>query len=320
VACCRACSDYCTTPAADVPPPSGGFALVAPLGTRDRAPAWGGRAAKKPWDYRVTAAIPHLDTVEPLRVAVELLRRQTERPYLLVIDTGSSPEVLAELEGMRADDLEVHHIRGHGWRHASEPVTAALDLAQTLCRTDYLFHTHADVFLRRRDFIEDWLGRCDERTPVVAYRLSERSWATDDWQWMTGHSLLLTWMPVIHKIGATWSYQRIHHQFGHPWFLTAGWPDTEVGWNSCLRRAGISPLFLGQDVNFQALVDENHVHVRSYPGSKLYGPEHHGRARKWMAEALAEARENIEKWDRKTEIERVLAKMRATGTTTGEAV
>src|SRR5439155_11220887 len=98
-------------------------------------------------DYRITAVIPHLETPEPLRACVELLRLQTERPYILVIDTGSSESVKAGLEAMRAEDLEVHTVSAHGYLHSSEAVGVAQDLAFALCRSEYLFCTHSDCFL-----------------------------------------------------------------------------------------------------------------------------------------------------------------------------
>ena len=79
--------------------------LVAPFGTRDCRQPWQGRCFKKPWDYRITAAIPHLDTIEPLRTVIDLLRRQTIRPYILVIDTGSDDTTCHQLEHLRAEDV-----------------------------------------------------------------------------------------------------------------------------------------------------------------------------------------------------------------------
>ena len=269
------------------------FHLVAPVGTVDVPPHFPGRCERKPWDYKLTAAIPHLNTIEPLRMCVEVLRHQTHRPYLMIVDTGSPPAAMAELEKMRAEDCEIHCIAGHAYRHASEPVTAALDLAQSLCRTELLFHTHADCFLRRDDFLEDISAQCTAATPVVGYRLSSREWATDEWEWMIGHTATICHMPTIHRIGATWSYQRIHHDFGYPWHAGIGWPDTETGFNRALRDAGIKPVFIGDDRNYERQTDENIDHVRSYPGSKLYDGGYHAKAVDWMAAAMSEASERI---------------------------
>ena len=275
------------------PKPAADFSLIAPLGSNGSA----GSVAKKPREYRITAAMPHINTIEPLKVAVEVLRAQSERPYIVVIDTGSPPDVCAELEAMRADDLEIHFIRAHGYRHSSEPVTVALDLAQSLCQTDYLLHTHTDVFLRRQDAIETLLRITNETTPVVGYRMSSREWATPDWEWMVGHTMLMLHMPTIHRHGLTWSMGRMHSQFGVPYENPhGGWPDTETGFNNALRVAGIKPVFLGFDRNYERLTDDWMDHARSYPGTKLCNNPLFEKASQWMEDATTEARTRIKRW------------------------
>lgn len=262
--------------------------LVAPLA------GWAGKIARKPWDCRITAAIPHLETVEPLSVCIDVLRQQTARPYIVVIDTGSSEHTRAELEALRAEDVEIHYLRAHAYRHASEPVAVALDVAQALCRSEFILHTHADCFLRRADFLESMISRCTPENPVLGYRMSPRDWATDEWKWMVGHTATVLHMPTINRIGATWSMQRMHTQFGYPWKSgCGGWPDTETGFNCILREAGIAPEFIGDDRNGERQVDENIDHVRSYAGSKIYSEKYHAKAAPWMVAALAEARARI---------------------------
>ena len=143
------------------------FHFVAPVGTADVMPQYHGWITRKPWEYKVTAAIPHLDTLEALNMCVRVLRHQRERPYIMVVDTGSPPYVTREMEKLRAEDCEIHYINAHAYRTSSEPVTVALDLAQSLCRTELLFHTHADCFLRRGDFLEELGARCNAQTPVI---------------------------------------------------------------------------------------------------------------------------------------------------------
>lgn len=272
------------------------FSLIAPLGTAD-VDKVNGRIEKKPWDYKVTAAIPHLDTLEALQACIAVLRAQTERPYIMVVDTGSHPAVRDQLERMRADDLEVHYIACHAWRHSSEPVTAALDLAQTLCRSKLLFHTHADCFLRRPDFIESLARTCNANTPAIGYRMSPREWATKEWEWMVGHTVLMLYMPSIHRAGATWSFQRIHYAYGYPWRVASGWPDTETAFNHSLRDAGIVPVFIGYDQNNVRQVDDNIDHVRSYPGNKVHGVgEYKAKTVVWIEEAMREAYARVTAW------------------------
>jgi hypothetical protein len=282
-------------PQAGPPAAAGSHSLVAPVGTGDCAPPWAGRAAKKPWDYPITAIIPHLSTPEPLRACVELLRLQTERPYLMVIDTGSPDSVRAALEAMRADDLEVHFLRGHAYPHSSEPVAVAQDLAFALCRSEYLFCTHADCFLRRRDYLEWLLARCDSRRPAVGYQMSPRDWLTDQWEGMVSHTATLLHMPTMRRLGVTWSMERARAMIPAR-ELGAGWPDTETGMNLILRAAGITPHLIGHETNFERHVDINVDHVRSFPGSQLYAPEYHRQAAEWMDAALGEAWERVVAW------------------------
>lgn len=270
------------------------FRLIAPTGTQDIDKKWEGRVEKKPWDYKVTAAIPHLNTIEPLRMCIEVLRHQTERPYIMVIDTGSPPEVREQLEEMRAPDLEIHYVYGHGWRHSSEPVCVALDLAQALCRTDYLFHTHSDCFLRRSDLLFSLTRITNHENPVVGYRMSPRDWVTKDWEWMIGHTATMLYMPMIHQLGVTWSMSRMRDSFGVPITVGNGWPDTETGFNHALKSFGITPVFIGHDINYERQTDGNIDHVRSYPGAQLYSEPHWNRTQEWMASAMTDAEKRIQ--------------------------
>jgi hypothetical protein len=267
------------------------FALIAPKNS-----GWQGTIEKKPWHYRVTAAIPHLDTIEPLRVCIECLRSQTERPYIMVIDTGSSRQVRDELEAMRAEDVEISFIARHAYRHASEPVTSALDVAQAICTTEFIFHTHSDCFLRRHNFLEYLTNTCSARNPVVGYRMSPRDWATDRWEWMVSHTTTMLHMPTMNRIGAQWSMRRMHEEYGYPYELESkcgGWPDTETGFNHILRDNGIAPLFIGFDRNHQREVDHNRDHVRSYAGSSIYSENYHQKCAPWMVAAMKEAKARL---------------------------
>src|SRR5262245_59617380 len=74
---------------------------------------------RRPWEYPLAAAIPHYETPETLPVLLELLRLQTVRPYILLIDTGSWWKTVRELERLRAPDCEVHYLRARAYRHTS---------------------------------------------------------------------------------------------------------------------------------------------------------------------------------------------------------
>jgi hypothetical protein len=275
------------------------FRMVAPLGAQGSPGAWEGRGARRPWHYRVTAVVPHLDTLDLLGTCLDLVRAQTEQPYTVVVDTGSPPDVCRELEGWRADDLEVHFVRGNGYTHSSEPVAVALDLGFARCNTEYLFLTHADVFLRRQDSIAWLIDQCSSASPVVGYEMSERSWATDAWRGMVSHTFTALHAETVIRRGLTWHMQRGRWMLGLGRDYNAnGWPDTETAFNMALREAGIEPRVLGPEPNFARQRNEWFDHVRSLPGLKAYcaGSLAHRRAEADGALALTEARSRFRAW------------------------
>jgi hypothetical protein len=271
---------------------------VAPWGTREAPLRWEGRSSRKPWQYRVTASIPHLDTVAPLEVVIETLRAQSERPYILILDTGSPPDVCARLERLRADDLEVHYIRSHGYIHSSAPVAVAMDLAFALCRSEFHYTTHADVFVKRRDWIAWLLSQCGPHCPAVGYEMSERSWATDQWRGMVSHTASLFHVPTIRRLGAVWSIEHAYELAGWTGRAANGWPDTETGFNLILRDKGVAPKLFAREENYQRYEDDNLVHVRSYSGRKIYGihAETFAELEKQLQGDMAAARERIHHW------------------------
>jgi hypothetical protein len=277
------------------------YRLVAPVGTGH----YHGRAARKPWEYRVTAALPHLGTPDELALAVDLLRLQAERPYLLVIDTGSPPAVRARLERMRAEDLEVHFVLGHGYVHSSAPVAAAMDLAFALCRTEHLFATHTDVFPLRRDMLSYLLGLCTPAVPVVGWEMSPRT--SGAWKGAVSHTATAFHMPAMRRLGVTWSFERWYEANGVPPGPTQGWPDTESTLRRCLDVAGVKPLLLGPEANFARQTGVASYlgdprgwfdHARSLPGLRAYaaGGELHRRAERYAAQAVADARARLSRW------------------------
>jgi hypothetical protein len=253
-------------------------------------------AVRAPWDYQVTAAVPHLDTPETLPLLLELLALQTVRPYVLVLDTGSRPATLAYLESLRCPCVEIHYLRAHGYRHSSAPVTAALDVAHALCRTEYLFHTHSDVFPRRRDLLEWLLGLCRPDQPVVGYEMSPRP-GTSGWRNVVSHTCTMLHMPTIRRTGAAWSMER-YWESGEAAPQQDGYPDTEQPFDRCLRRAGIYPYLIGHDTNYARHTDANIDHVRSLTGLRLHhrDTEQHRTAEANLLAACREARARIAAW------------------------
>lgn len=254
-----------------------------------------GTISQKPWHYAATATVAHLETPEALAVVLDLLRAQTARPYLLVVDTGSRLETCRQLEKLRADDCEIHYIRGHAWQHGSQVIAAANDLAMSLCRSEFLFLTQTDVFPRRRDFLADLIGSCREH-PVVGYEMSPRDWATDEWQGMVGHTATMLHMPTMRRLGATWDMQRGVDALGVDLANAVnGWPDTETAFNLHLRAADVTPRLVGHDENGTDYIDANLRHCRSYTVAQVHREGH--TQREWIADAIREARENLQAWE-----------------------
>ncbi|HXS24472.1 MAG TPA: hypothetical protein VN719_09595 [Gemmatimonadales bacterium] len=284
--------------------------FVAPI--RGNAPEkpWQGILGRKPWQYRVTAVIVHMDTPELLEAVLATLRAQTLRPYLLVVDTGSLAVNRRKLEQLeqKHEDLEIHYLRSKGYQHSSEPITAANDLAFSLAQTEFVYSTHVDVFLRRRDFLEWLVSLCGPETPAVGYRMSSRQWKTDLWWHCLGHSATCYHLPTWRKIGASWSLARARERLG----LTLqesdwGWPDTETAPGLCFRDAGFpirtlgepaggpSVLAIGDEIN-DVQEDDNLVHVRSTTSHKLYQPATSMARAERLRREVAAAWKRAEKW------------------------
>jgi len=279
------------------------FNNLAPIRNVDANLApWRGSCNRKPWEYKVTAVIPVIDTVEMLSLCVEILRLQTERPYIIVMDTGSTKENLDRILDMHDEDLEVHCIRLNGVVHPSDPVCMAMDSAQSLCRTEYMFATHSDCFLVRRDFIEYMVSLCgpeeEDKFPVVGYEMSPRH--HDDWKGMVSHTATMYHMRTMDNIGFGWSMRRLASMYGleshEPNPARPNWPDTEILGNLILRQNEVAVKLIGSEENFQRNRDENIDHCRSASLGILYSPHYEKVSSEWIGEAMKEARERIQSW------------------------
>lgn len=275
------------------------FAPLRNLNVNDRP--WEGKCSKKPWDYDITALIPVIDTFESLELCIEILRLQTVQPYILVIDTGSEEENLKKILSLRNEDLEVHCLRVNGTLHPSDLVSMAMDLAQSLCRTEYMFATHSDVFLRKRNFLEILLSMCGDekgKYPVVGYEMSPRQ--HDDWQGMISHTASMYHLRTLDQIGFGWSMRRLASLYGlknqAPNPDRPNWPDTEILGNIILRQNEIKTKIIGKEQNFQRNKDEYIDHCRSISLGMLYSPGYYEIAKVWYEEAKSEAKERIKNW------------------------
>lgn len=279
-------------------------ARIAPIRGAFHGHPWEGALPVKPWDYRVCAAIPVIDPGEELTAVVELLRLQTVRPYIVIVDTGSTADNLDRLLALRDDDVEVHQIAAYGWRHPSEPVAVAMDLATAICRSPFLFCTHSDVFLRRREVLADLVELAD-RHGVAGYQISPRPHA--DWEWMVGHTCTMFAIDRLDEIRASWNIRRMVRNHGHRIGLTAGddygpsearpnWPDTELGINYDLAICDRLPHLIGSEENYIRNRNRDFDHCRSLPSSRLYDARYQRRAESWLADALSSAWGRIHAW------------------------
>ena len=270
--------------------------------------AWHGTIAKKPWEYKVTAVIPHLDTSELLDTNIALLRLQTERPFIVIVDTGSSARhmgVLDELERCN-EDIEVHRLRFKSVVHPSDPVAVAMDLAFSACRTEWIYATHADCFLKNQHFIENTLEKMRVRDfSVAGYRITERK-GVDTSKWV-GHTATFFNTKFCDEHNLAWSQRKLCNLTGEDHAgdqKTSSYPDTEFLINvqldviaKDLKRP--NRWIIGTEENYITTDDEDICHVRSYASSKLYSPEHFKKASKSMERAMTEAYKRIKKWSDK---------------------
>ena len=271
---------------------------------------WEGDCVRKPWDYRVTVVIPCLDASEAVATIIALYRLQSERPFIVLIDTGSTSTELQALQSLAGDDCEVHSLRLNGVKHPSDFPAIAMDLAMSLCRTEYLLATHADCFPMSRNLVSDVLNLCNKDCPVVGYELTERPHR--DWKGMVGHTLTMLHIPTMDRIDAGWSLRRLITQFDHPDGKSAehqinpatspNWPDTELLLNYQCRKAGIVPKIIGIERNSRRTVDDKIDHCRSWASAQLYGAQSHyaNKSRGWLLDGITTARSRIEEWSHAT--------------------
>lgn len=229
----------------------------------------------KPWqNYSVTVCIPHLETPELLLTSVRLWELQHRRPFILVVDTGStsaeSSDAFSDLRGRPGIEVAELGILS-AVEHLSDRVAIAMDYAFSRCPTELLLATHVDVFPKHRDLVNKYLPLCSASNPVVGWEMSPRGPGRDGLvrgtlsNGVPGHAFTLFHVPTMDRIGAGWSMRRAHHAFGLPRSYTHvdGWPDTEVCLGRTLAVAGVRPLFLGRELNAAAQETEDWIHVRS---------------------------------------------------------
>lgn len=260
-----------------------------------------GRVEKKPWDYACEAWIPIMDTLDTLPYVIELLRLQDSRPFIVLVDTGSKKESFDKLEELYgdADDIELHRFRFKGVKHSSDYPAFAMDLAMSVCRTEHLFCTHSDVFLKKKDLLTRLIDLCDKFRPAVGYQMSPRD--HEDWRKMVSHTCTMLHIPTMDKISASWSLRKLCNRKGlefipnHP-EMGNNWPDTEILLNYMLWENGLEAKLIGEEKNHVRTNDDNIDHCRSLTAARLYFAEGAKTRQSWVDDAIEQAKERIKLW------------------------
>lgn len=261
--------------------------------------AWGGAREVKPWDFDCEVTIPVLDAWDTLPMVIELLRAQSIRPFISIVDCGSIPEQAEWLEALRADDLEIHTLRFNGVRHSSDFPAASLDLAMSICRSEVLVTLHVDVFLRQQTSLQQLVELCGIENPAVGFGMTPRD--TPGWENALTHSFSAFHMPTMDAIGAGWSLRRAARLAGiedaHRHHGPLGqFMDTETCMALVMQECGMKPLIIATEANFEMTIHPLMRHTRTLVGSRLYCPAHRVKAEGWLAEALAEGAVNLAEW------------------------
>jgi len=258
---------------------------------------WQGKLKKKPWHYTITAAIPCLDQARETGLVIELLRLQTCRPYMILVDTGSSPRELAKLEKLRADDCELHLLRRNAQQHPCDSIASAMDLAFSIADTPYVFTTHQDCFPRSRHLLQHLMDNI-HGLAAIGYRISPRLY--QGWETQLGHTATLWSIAEYDRLGATWSLRRAAAILGQgrPANDThALWQvDTEAAINAVFAQRAAHTAFIGFEENWVRTRDDFIDHPRSLACTRLYFPAQYDKQRALADDAIREATERIRQW------------------------
>ena len=256
---------------------------------------WEGTLDVKPWSYEVTAIIPVLDTLEPLKACLALLQAQTVKPYILVIDTGSV-KFRDQITDLATENVEIHSLRSYGWNHPSEPVAVAQDLGFSLARTQYALSLHADCFLRKQTAVAELLTLAKIHK-IVGFQISPRSY--QGWESELGHTLLMTDLPTLRANNITWNMrkfcERYNKTLSNNCFCT-NCPDTESEFNASVADAKIKPLILGTEQNRTRNINDWFDHPRSHTSATLYDNKYLPTVSSDMEKAIKDAYERLEAW------------------------
>ncbi|HEV3022513.1 MAG TPA: glycosyltransferase family A protein [Pirellulales bacterium] len=244
-----------------------------------RRASWEGPLAKRPGEFRVTALVPHCDTPDLLKLCLGFLKRQTEVPYVMVVDTGTSDAKLPELLALRDDGVEIHQVNCHGTDHPVSAVAYAMDLGLAACRSEFLWCLHSDCFVTNRKMLDELLARAGApaagRHPVIGYRTmpkpdlpAGRHGERNECRNMVSHTCTLLHVPTLDDLDVTWSMRRLRRQAEKAG--RAVHIDTEMALNYRLLDRGVVPLILGDETFDEIETDANRVHLRAATARRIY--------------------------------------------------
>ena len=239
---------------------------------------WMGSAKKRPWHYRATVVIPHFGTdFHLLMNVIESWRLQTERPYILIYDTGTPPEYHASLRALASYEVEVHFCRWHGVRNIYDPVALVYNHGITDCRTKHIIFTHNDLVPISQTVVSDLISLSCEDTPVIGY---ESHYSPT----LVGTQLTTAYMPVLDRIRARWE-------------MIPPYTWVEEGFNRCLKQAGITPMFIGREKNSRSKTP-HFDHVGCLVTTKLYFKEglELARVKSDLDQVLEETEKRLQGW------------------------
>ena len=271
---------------------------------------WEAPFAKQPRDYAVTALIAHLGTPRLLKLCVGFLLRQSVRPYVVIVDSGSPEAMLPDVFALRSEAVEVHTIACHGTDHAVAAACYAMDLGQTVCRTEYLWCVHSDCFVTRRTMLAELLAMADGgKNPCIGYvrrlkvtgdrLIGDRLQGTGDIRQKPTASFPAvtcnlspvtslppaTSLPLSPVTFVSHTCTLLHvptlDDLDVTWSMRrllrqkkgAAQPpelDTEMAVNYRLAERGVKPIILGPETLDRLEIDSNRVHLRAATARGLY--------------------------------------------------
>ena len=271
-------------------------------------------------EFDVTVGIPWCNTPREVMASAQLcLAQEGVRALVVLVDCGSDVKDHETVEAWvnEQPDVEMHTLRALSVKHPSDFPAIAMDLVTSRCQTAWLFCTHADVYLKRRDVIAEFIAISrDSGSPAVGYRISPRPY--DGWEKQISHTATLLEMETMLRLGMTWSQRRVALLAGFPdhspELTRRNWPDTEIGLNECLAANGIKPVIVDYldpiEINREVNEDHRLIHARSLTSAKLSRNPHYSKMSPINEVALSEAHDRLDEWGATRERARPRSKRR----------